>query len=133
MSTTGVSVTAVPALRTGASARAVVGEAKRLRDLALSVVETAETRRATAREAFESAREGIVKQQMNALPLARLRETTNGGLRLGAIESAGYKTVGAAAAAGVHRLEQLHGVGPQTAFQVVAAARQLELAMSHGV
>jgi len=67
------------------------------------------------------------------MPLARLKETTQGRLRLGVIESAGYRTVGAAAAAGQYRLQQLNGVGPQTATQVIAAARQLEAAMTQSV
>jgi SNF2 family DNA or RNA helicase len=79
------------------------------------------------------ARDDVVRQQLAELPLARLKETTQGRLRLGAIEAAGYRTVGQAEAAGIHRLEQIPGVGPQTATQVVAAARQLSSAMMQSV
>jgi len=51
----------------------------------------------------------------------------------GAIEAAGYRTVGQAAAVEVARLQQLPRVGPQTASQVIAAARQLHIAMTHSV
>ena len=74
-----------------------------------------------------------MRQQLAELPLARLKETTQGRLRLGLIEAAGYRTVGQAAAAGVTRLQQISGVGPQTATQVVAAARQLGSAMMQSV
>jgi SNF2 family DNA or RNA helicase len=79
------------------------------------------------------ARDDVVRQQLAELPLARLKETTQGRLRLGAIEAAGYRTVGQAAAAGVFRLQQIPGVGPQTATQVVAAARQLSSVMMQSV
>jgi hypothetical protein len=74
-----------------------------------------------------------VRQQLDTLPLARLKDTTQGRLRLGAIEAAGYRTVGQAAAAGVNRLQQVPGVGPQTATQIIAAARQLYRAMTKSV
>jgi SNF2 family DNA or RNA helicase len=75
----------------------------------------------------------VVYRQLAELPLTRLKETTQGRLRLGTIEAAGYRTVGQAAAAGVARLQQIPGVGPQTATQVVAAARQLGSAMMQRV
>ncbi len=63
------------------------------------------------------------------MPLDRIKEITQGRLRLAAIEQAGFRTVAAVAAAGPHRLQAIPGVGPQTASQVVAAARQLQAAM----
>ena len=66
---------------------------------------------------------------MTKIPLDRIKEITQGRLRLGAIEQAGFRTVGAVAKAGPHRLQAIPGVGPQTASQVVAAARQLQAAM----
>ena len=38
----------------------------------------------------------VVYRQLTELPLTRLKETTQGRLRLGAIEAAGYRTVGQA-------------------------------------
>jgi SNF2 family DNA or RNA helicase len=84
----------------------------------------------TARDAYEAVRDDLVRHQLDTLPLKRLRETTQGRLRLGVVEAAGYRTVGQAMAAGRFRLEQIPGVGPQTASQVIAAANQLEAAMS---
>jgi SNF2 family DNA or RNA helicase len=82
-----------------------------------------------ARQAYEAVRDDLVRHQLDTLPLKRLRETTQGRLRLGVVESAGYRTVGQAMAAGRFRLEQIPGVGPQTASQVIAAANQLKAAM----
>lgn len=117
----------------GPSARALVARARALRAGISEVLTAPDLRRRTARATFETVRSHIARQQVDAMPLARLKETTQGRLRLGVIESAGYRTVGAAAAAGQYRLQQLNGVGPQTATQVVAAARQLEVAMTQSV
>jgi hypothetical protein len=70
---------------------------------------------------------------MTAIPVALLRETTERRLYLGPIEAAGYRTVAAVAAAGLPRLRQIQGVGPQTASQVIAAARQLEATLARSV
>jgi SNF2 family DNA or RNA helicase len=79
--------------------------------------------------AYDAARDELVYQQLAELPLARLKETTQGRLRLGAIEAAGYQTVGQAGVAGVFGLQQIPGVGPETAAKVVGAANQLRRAM----
>jgi superfamily II DNA or RNA helicase len=113
--------------------RALVSQARALRSGISTVTAAPPVRLRAARAAYELARDDIVRRQLAELPLARLKETTQGRLRLGAIENAGYRTVGQAQAAGVARLQQLPGVGPQTANQVVAAASQLGYAMMQRV
>src|SRR5580704_2235211 len=117
----------------GPAPRALVSQARALREAISVVVAAPPARLRAARAAYELARDDVVRQQLAELPLARLKETTQGRLRLGLIEAAGYRTVGQAAAAGVVRLQQIQGVGPQTATQVVAAARQLAIAMMQSV
>jgi superfamily II DNA or RNA helicase len=117
----------------GPAPRALVSQAGALREAISVVVAAPPARLRAARAAYELARDDVVRQQLAELPLARLKETTQGRLRLGLIEAAGYRTVGQAAAAGVIRLQQIQGVGPQTATQVVAAARQLASAMMQSV
>ncbi|MGH3979486.1 MAG: SNF2-related protein, partial [Pseudonocardiaceae bacterium] len=56
---------------------------------------------------------------------------TRGRLRLNPLEQAGYRTVADVLTASQARLEQVPGVGPQTASQVIAAARQLAVAAAH--
>jgi len=111
------------------SSRSLVADARRLRSEISVALAVPAGRRGAARAAFEVVRDDIVRQQLDVMPLARLKETTQGRLRLGAIEAAGYRTVGAAAKAGVYGLQQLDGVGPQTASRLVAAAHQIERAM----
>jgi superfamily II DNA or RNA helicase len=107
----------------------LVKRARALRSEISGAVEAPSIRFLAARHAYEAVRDDLVRQQLATLPLKRLRETTQGRLRLGVVESAGYRTVGQAAAAGRYRLEQIPGVGPQTASQVIAAANQLQVAM----
>jgi hypothetical protein len=78
-------------------------------------------------------RDDVVRQEMATMPLTRIKETTQGRLRLGPLEKAGYRTVGAAAAAGTWRLQEIPGIGPHTAAQVIGAARQLQAAMVQDV
>ena len=115
------------------SGRALVAQARALRNGISEVVAAPAARRSSARAAYENARDDVVYQQIATLPLARLKETTQGRLRLGLLEAAGYRTVGQAAAAGVPGLQRIPGVGPQTATQVVAAARQLSMMMKQKV
>ena len=117
----------------GPAPRALVGQARNLRTGISAAVAAPADRLRTARAAYEIARDDVVRQQLDELPLARLKDTTQGRLRLGAIEAAGYRTVGQAAAAGVPGLQQIPGVGPQTATQIIAAARQLYGAMTNSV
>ena len=113
--------------------RALVAQARDLRAGLAEIAAAPAARRRAARAAYEAARDDVVYRQLAELPLARLKETTQGRLRLGAIEAAGYRTVGQAGAAGVAGLQQIPGVGPQTATQVIAAARQLSSAMMQRV
>ena len=86
--------------------------------------------RITARQAYAQAVDATVREQLLAMPISRIRETTEGRLRLGPIEGAGYQTVGQAVLAGARRLEAIPGVGTHTATQVIAAANQLHAAMT---
>ena len=113
--------------------RALVAGARNLRDGLATVAAAPSVTLGAARTAYDAARDDLVYRQLDELPLARLKETTQGRLRLGAIESAGYRTVGQAGAAGVFGLQQIPGVGPDTAAKVVAAANQLRRAMSERV
>jgi Helix-hairpin-helix domain len=113
----------------GAAARSVVRRARLLRADTAGAVTATQTRRQSARRAYEMLRYDVVQRQIATMPLTRIKETTQGRLRLGAIEKAGYQSVGAVVAAGSQRLQAIPGVGPQTAVQVIAAARQLQAAL----
>ena len=72
----------------GTDARALVAQAKALRSGISQAVAAPSARLRTARAAYEMARDDVVRQQLATLPLARLKETTQGRLRLGVIEAA---------------------------------------------
>jgi SNF2 family DNA or RNA helicase len=110
--------------------RALVGQARDLRAGLAAVTAAPLATRGVARSAYEAARDELVYRQLAELPLARLKETTQGRLVLGPIEAVGYRTVGQAAGAGVHGLQRIPGVGPETAAKVVGAANQLRRAMT---
>jgi ERCC4-related helicase len=84
-----------------------------------------EARRAYARLQLEAAADELAK-----MPLERIKDVTQGRLMLGAIEKAGFRTVGSVLTAGPSALDTVPGVGPQTAAQVVAAARQIAAALA---
>jgi superfamily II DNA or RNA helicase len=80
---------------------------------------------AGAAKAIDVMREQIVQRQLGTIPVARLKETTQGRLRIPTLEAAGYRTLAAVLAAGPHQLQRIPGVGEKTAAQIVGAARQL--------
>jgi SNF2 family DNA or RNA helicase len=67
------------------------------------------------------------------MPIARLKETTEGRVRINIVEDAGFRTVEAVLRAEPYRLQQIRGVGPETATKIVAAARQLRHALTESV
>ena len=117
----------------GAPARALVDEARRLRKAGLNALGAASERRQAARDAYEAARDEVVAGQLATMPIARLKETTEGGVRLGAIETAGFSSVAKILNTTPQRLLQIRGVGDHSALQVIGAARQVERAMKDGL
>ncbi|WP_329235734.1 DEAD/DEAH box helicase [Streptomyces sp. NBC_01460] len=94
-----------------ATARAVLGDH-------ISAVEAAHT-------ALTPALDALVEAELASIPVSRLADVTEGRLRLGAVEQAGYATVGRVHGAGRYELRQIPGVGAQTADHALAAARQI--------
>lgn len=67
----------------------------------------------------------LTDRELEAIPVARLRDVTEGRLRITAFEQAGFRTVGAVHAASRYELRRLPGVGAHTADQALAAAERL--------
>jgi hypothetical protein len=86
-----------------------------------------------ARDAYDTAVAEAVAEQLAEMPVARLKDTTEGRVRIDAVEDAGFRTVHAVLRAGRYRLEQIRGVGPETATKTFAAARQLRHAVTESV
>jgi superfamily II DNA or RNA helicase len=119
----------------GRDARALIKHGQTIRDATVREREAASgeaaasaQRRQLARSAYEALRADIARAELAKMPLDRVKDITEGRIRLGLIERAGYSTVGAVLNAG-SRLQYIQGVGPESATKAVAAARQLLNAM----
>ncbi|MER6814850.1 DEAD/DEAH box helicase [Spirillospora sp. NPDC000708] len=76
-------------------------------------------------EALGPLRADAARGQLAEIPVARLKDVTDGRLRLAPLEQAGLTTVLDVLDATPYRLQLVPGVGPQTAAQIQAAARSL--------
>ncbi|MFD7068760.1 DEAD/DEAH box helicase [Streptomyces sp. NPDC059913] len=77
--------------------------------------------------------DGLVGRELAVIPVSRLKDVTEGRLRIGAFDQAGFTTVGQIHAAGRYELQQIPGVGSQTAAQALAAAGQIAHAVRETV
>ncbi|MFI1092003.1 DEAD/DEAH box helicase [Streptomyces sp. NPDC020917] len=113
--------------------RAALRAAARLAAAARAVPEDHAAAVAEVGQPLRAIREELAARELAAIPVARLKDVTEGRLRLGAVESAGYATVGDVLKAGRHELRHIPGVGPQTADQALAAAGQIAGAVEETV
>ncbi|MFC8245139.1 DEAD/DEAH box helicase [Streptomyces chartreusis] len=109
----------------GRSEREAVARGRRLFEAAQAVVDDHARAVEAVRAALEPIHDDLARTELDAIPVARLKELTEGRLRLGEVEKGGFRTVGQVLDAGSYRLRQLPGVGQQTADQTVAAARRI--------
>lgn len=89
--------------------------------------------RGDVEQAYNVLREQMVQRELSSIPIARLRDTTSGRLRLGPLEQLGITSVLHVYDAPAWRLEQVPGIGPKTANQLVGAARQVATAVRDGL
>ncbi|SMF51958.1 DEAD/DEAH box helicase [Streptomyces sp. Amel2xC10] len=85
------------------------------------------------RDALRPLHDAAVRRELDAIPVGRLQDVTEGRLRLGSVEKSGLRTLGSVLDAGPYRLRQIPGVGQRTADQLVAAARRLSDAVHETV
>ena len=85
------------------------------------------------RSALVPLREELVAEELGSIPVTRLKDATEGRLRLAAVEAAGFGSVRDVYAASRYELRQIPGVGAQTADQALAAARQIARAVEETV
>ena len=110
---------------TGRAARELFGTAGELAGAARAVLDDHHRAVEAARAALTPLLDSLVGTELASIPVARLADVTEGRLRLGALEQAGYASVGQVHAAGRYELRQIPGVGAHTADQALAAARQI--------
>ncbi|MBO1330923.1 DEAD/DEAH box helicase [Streptomyces sp. VRA16 Mangrove soil] len=109
----------------GRGEREAVAGGARLHAAARSLVEDHERAVRAAREALAPLLDAEVAQTLDAMPVARLQEATEGRLRLDPVEGSGLRTVRQVLDAGPGRLQQIPGVGRVTSAQLLGAARRL--------
>ncbi|MFB6639805.1 DEAD/DEAH box helicase [Streptomyces chartreusis] len=109
----------------GRSEREAVARGRRLFEAAQAVVDDHARAVEAVRAALAPIHDDLARTELDAIPVARLKDLTEGRLRLGEVEKGGFRTVGQVLDAGSYRLRQLPGVGQQTAEQTVAAARRI--------
>ncbi|MFF4421392.1 DEAD/DEAH box helicase [Streptomyces sp. NPDC001549] len=109
----------------GRREREAVAGGERLYEAAQAVVGDHRQAVDAVREALKPIHDTAAEQALEAIPVARLKEVTEGRLRLGEVERSGLRSVGQVLDAGSYRLRQIPGVGQRTADQVIAAARQI--------
>ena len=117
----------------GRGERDAVARGTRLHKAARAVVGDHGRAVEAVRAALRPIHDAAVKQELDAIPVARLQDVTEGRLRLGSVERSGLRTLGSVLEAGPYRLRQIPGVGQLTADQLLAAARRLSEAVHETV
>jgi superfamily II DNA or RNA helicase len=119
--------------RAGRQARELCARGTRLYDSARTLRDDHTRALDAVRSALEPLRAELVAQELESIPVGRLKDVTEGRLRLGAVEAAGLTSVRAVHEASRFELRQLPGVGQQTADRALAAARQIARAVADTV
>ncbi|MBO2446228.1 DEAD/DEAH box helicase [Actinomadura barringtoniae] len=96
-----------------------------LRDAARTLLGDHRRTVAGVQEALAPLRKRAAREQLATIPVARIKDVTGGRLRLSVLEGAELDTVQQILDTTPYELQTLPGVGPQTANQVHAAARQI--------
>ncbi len=117
----------------GGAVRALLSAAEALLASARQVLADHHSAREAVRAALAPLREELVGRELETVPVSRLKDVTQGRLRVGALEQAGLMTVRQVLEAGPYALRQIPGVGRQTADQTLAAARQIAGAVEESV
>ncbi|WP_354253520.1 SNF2-related protein [Arthrobacter sp. UYEF21] len=124
---------AVALPKNGEETRRVLDRAEQLRQKAAGLVGVERRAQLDVEQSFNELRTHMVEAQLAEIPVERLKESTSGRLRLGAIATAGFTTVLDVYKAGPDRLLRIQGVGQQTADQLRGAARQVAEAVKEGL
>ncbi|WP_097947688.1 DEAD/DEAH box helicase [Streptomyces sp. ms115] len=110
---------------TGGAARELLARAERLLESARAVPPDRANAVAAVRSVLDPLLDALVDGELAHIPVSRLKDVTEGRLRLGALEQAGFGTVGQVHGTDRYALRQIPGVGAHTADQALAAAGQI--------
>ncbi|MEU0693870.1 DEAD/DEAH box helicase [Streptomyces niveus] len=117
----------------GSGARAVLDRADRLLAAARRVADDHTDVRNGVLKAIIPLRDALVRRELEGVPVSRLADVTEGRLRLGALEQAGYTNVRKVLDSSAYELCLVPGIGTQSAGQAIVAARRLAEAMAEHV
>ncbi|MFF8537166.1 DEAD/DEAH box helicase [Streptomyces sp. SAS_267] len=117
----------------GRGERDTVAGGARLYEAAQAVVDDHARAVEAVRAALKPIHDEAVERELDAIPVARLQDVTEGRLRLGNVEKNRLRTVGSVLKAGPYRLRQIPGVGQRTVDQMLAAAGRLAEAVRESV
>jgi len=109
----------------GRSVKHVLTEAETLLGAARTVLAEHARARTEIRDALSPLTDALVRRELENIPLSRLKDVTEGRLRLTALEQAGYTTVREVLDQRAYTLRQLPGIGARIADQTLAAAQRI--------
>jgi superfamily II DNA or RNA helicase len=113
------------------AAKATTGAVRDFAERAGALLSAPQALRDSARQQIEILNSDQVVARLREMPLAALKEVAGRGVRFGALEQHGFRTVADVLNAPDHRLQQLPGVGPTTVQEVRRAARTVAVRV-HG-
>nr|WP_033219624.1 DEAD/DEAH box helicase [Kitasatospora phosalacinea] len=116
----------------GRRARSAVAVAGRQRAAARALVADHAAAVGEVAEAHRRIFERLVRAELAAIPVERLKDVTEGRLQIGTLRSVGYTTVAAVHGATRQDLLRIPGIGGPTAAQLLAAAGQIATAVEEG-
>ncbi|GAA0994548.1 DEAD/DEAH box helicase [Acrocarpospora macrocephala] len=113
--------------------RDILARAVALRGITQTFLADHNQARDDVQKALSVVRTEAAQQELGAIPLSRLKDVTEGRLRLGAVEQAGYASVRDVLRVTPYTLQLIPGVGQRSARQIYAAAQQIERAVADAV
>ena len=117
--------------KVGAGAQATLESVRRFALRAAALLGAPVSLRESARQQVEILDAEAVAARLRQKPLGSLKDVAGRGVRLNQLERAGFRTVADVLAAEGDRLHAVPGVGPQTVYQVVEAARLAAVQVHH--
>lgn len=116
-----------------ADSRTLLAEADALHTLGARALAERGTAPERVRTAYRALRDARVLAQLAEVPVDRIREVSTGRLRVGLVETAGYRTVAQLLDATPQELDAIDGVGQKTARLLLDAARQIFVAVDESL
>ncbi|OZM79666.1 DEAD/DEAH box helicase [Pseudonocardia sp. MH-G8] len=119
--------------KVGSAAEATIAAVRDFAERAGALLTAPQALRDSARHQIEILNGDRVAARLRETPLLALKEVAGRGVRLGALEQHGFRTVADVLNAHDHRLQQVPGVGQTTVLEVKRAARTVAVQVHQDV